>query len=210
MTVIKGNKAPGTDSDAIHDNVSSEISAITAKGTPVGADFLIIEDSEDSNNKKSITVADLPNGGGSEFPDDVFRVKGSVDATKKMAIEVDGLTTATTRTATMPDKDVTLGGIISVKESGVASSVANATETALSTNFAKVAGKVYQPVLMFDTNGGVTMKQSLFNTSLAAGVGEINYGFTEDASGNLQLFVNFDVGGMGDPQDIRWKVLEVG
>lgn len=49
----------GTDADAIHDNVAGEISAITAKGSPVGADHLLIEDSEDSDNKKNITIADL-------------------------------------------------------------------------------------------------------------------------------------------------------
>jgi hypothetical protein len=48
------------DADAIHDNVAGEIAAITAKATPVSADFLVIEDSEASNAKKSITLADLP------------------------------------------------------------------------------------------------------------------------------------------------------
>lgn len=52
------------DQDAIHDNVASEISAITAKGTPTAADFLLIEDAADSNNKKRITIGDLPGGGG--------------------------------------------------------------------------------------------------------------------------------------------------
>ena len=49
-----------TDADAIHDNVASEISAITPKGTPIDGDFLIIEDSAAANVKKSITVGDLP------------------------------------------------------------------------------------------------------------------------------------------------------
>jgi hypothetical protein len=35
-------------------------------------------------------------------------VKGSVDATKLVRIEADGITTATTRVITMPDKDITL------------------------------------------------------------------------------------------------------
>jgi hypothetical protein len=48
------------DTDAIHDNVASEISAITAKGTPTTSDYLIIEDAADSNNKKSITLGSLP------------------------------------------------------------------------------------------------------------------------------------------------------
>lgn len=45
---------------------------------------------------------------GNEKPDNLFRVVGSGDATKKMAFEVDGITTATTRTVTMPDADVNL------------------------------------------------------------------------------------------------------
>lgn len=39
------------------------------------------------------------------FVDSVFRLLGSVDATKKLAFEVDGFTTATTRTLTPQDKD---------------------------------------------------------------------------------------------------------
>ncbi len=50
----------GVDSTAIHNNIASEISAIAAKGTPVNADFLLIEDSANSNNKKRITIGDLP------------------------------------------------------------------------------------------------------------------------------------------------------
>jgi len=53
----------GADSDAIHDNVASEISAITEKGTPVGADLILIEDSADSNAKKKIQITNLPGSG---------------------------------------------------------------------------------------------------------------------------------------------------
>ncbi len=49
--------------------------------------------------------------GSDEFADDVFRITGSADATKKAAFEVDGLTTSTTRTITMPDTNVDLGDI---------------------------------------------------------------------------------------------------
>lgn len=54
-----GGGGPGSDTTAIHDNVASEISAITAKGTPVAADFLVIEDSAAANVKKSITMGDI-------------------------------------------------------------------------------------------------------------------------------------------------------
>ncbi len=49
---------------AIHDDVASEISAITEKATPVSADMVVIEDSADSNNKKMVQVGNLPGGDG--------------------------------------------------------------------------------------------------------------------------------------------------
>jgi len=55
----------GADANAIHDNVSAEISAITEKTTPVSADLLLIEDSAASNAKKRVQVGNLPGGGGS-------------------------------------------------------------------------------------------------------------------------------------------------
>lgn len=50
----------GTDADAIHDNVSGEIAALTLKATPVSGDLLLIEDSADTNSKKKITLGSLP------------------------------------------------------------------------------------------------------------------------------------------------------
>jgi len=52
----------GADSTAIHDNVASEISAITEKVTPVSGDFVIIEDSAASNVKKRVQIGNLPGG----------------------------------------------------------------------------------------------------------------------------------------------------
>src|SRR3972149_5017109 len=51
------------DPRAIHDNESSEISAIANKATPAAGDFLIIEDSAAGNIKKHILVSSLPTGG---------------------------------------------------------------------------------------------------------------------------------------------------
>ncbi len=47
-----------------------------------------------------------------EFDDSQFRVFGSADDTKQIAFEVDGLSTATTRTITPQDKNLTLGYFI--------------------------------------------------------------------------------------------------
>lgn len=60
--------AGGTDADAIHDNVSGEINAVTEKASPVAADKILIEDSEDSNSKKHVQIGNLPGGGSSAAP----------------------------------------------------------------------------------------------------------------------------------------------
>ncbi len=49
------------------------------------------------------------------FTDATALVKGSADATKLLRFEVDGLTSSTTRIATMPDKDITLIGVEDVR-----------------------------------------------------------------------------------------------
>jgi hypothetical protein len=49
----------GSDSTAIHDDVSGEIVLVTLKGTPLAADFLLIEDSAASHAKKSITIGGM-------------------------------------------------------------------------------------------------------------------------------------------------------
>ncbi len=46
--------------------------------------------------------------GGNEYVDNVFRIKDNGDTTKKLAFEVSAITTATTRTLTVPDYDATI------------------------------------------------------------------------------------------------------
>ncbi len=52
----------GADGSAIHDDVAGEIAGVTVKGTPVGADFLLIEDSAAANAKKHVLISSLPSG----------------------------------------------------------------------------------------------------------------------------------------------------
>ena len=54
----------GTDADAIHDNVADEIHLVTEKASPVAADVILGEDSEDSWNKKRFPLTGLLGGGG--------------------------------------------------------------------------------------------------------------------------------------------------
>jgi hypothetical protein len=51
-----------TDDDAIHDNQSGEIAAITEKASPASGDWLLIEDSEAANVKKAVQIGNLPGG----------------------------------------------------------------------------------------------------------------------------------------------------
>lgn len=76
------------------------------------------------------TVTNTSTGGGSSLPvvDTTSIVKGSVDATKLMRIEVDGLTTATTRTATMPDEDITFGTDADAIHDNIAAEISVLTE----------------------------------------------------------------------------------
>lgn len=53
----------------------------------------------------------LASAGGTTFADDVFRIQDNADATKQIAFEASNIATATTRTITMPNSDVSLGDI---------------------------------------------------------------------------------------------------
>jgi len=55
-----------------------------------------------------------------EIADNLFRILGSSDATKKIAFEADELTTATTRTITMIDKDVDFNDFFQLLTAGEA------------------------------------------------------------------------------------------
>lgn len=55
----------GVDPTAIHTDIDSEIDSLTEKVTPDDDDLLVIEDSDDSLNKKKLKIKNLPSGGGS-------------------------------------------------------------------------------------------------------------------------------------------------
>jgi len=56
---LAGTSLAGRDTDAIHDNASGEISALTEKTSLVDADLVLIEDSEASNAKKKVQRVNL-------------------------------------------------------------------------------------------------------------------------------------------------------
>ena len=72
-----------------------------------------------SSNELSYNGVVLINSSGS-FLDSTFRIGDGSDATKKIALEASGISTATTRTITMPDADVNLGSLVNANISASA------------------------------------------------------------------------------------------
>ncbi|HKJ45010.1 MAG TPA: hypothetical protein VJ991_04195, partial [Balneolales bacterium] len=48
------------DTDYVNVSVSGQIESVTEKATPIGADLLLIEDSEDTFSKKKVSISNLP------------------------------------------------------------------------------------------------------------------------------------------------------
>ena len=70
--------------------------------------FSIVQN-EDLRGKFPSSAAGGGVTGGSEFPDTVFRIQDDGDPTKEIAFEASTISTASTRTITVPDHDVKLG-----------------------------------------------------------------------------------------------------
>ncbi len=85
------NLPGGADADAIHDNVSGEISLITEKVTPVSADLLLIEDSAASNAKKRVQIGNLPGGGGPPFSN-IAEANGDITTTSTTDVVATSMT----------------------------------------------------------------------------------------------------------------------
>ena len=95
---------------AITDNtgwLQVPVTHVASNGTISNTDTLYI--SFIRTGAKGDTGATGPAGAGSDTPaDNVFRIQDQTDTTKQIAFEASGITTSTTRTVTMPDKDLTL------------------------------------------------------------------------------------------------------
>ena len=134
----------GTDANAVHVNVGGEINGITAKATPTSSDILLIEDAADSNNKKKITIANLPatSDASAVHVDaaneitaitekttvanaDEFIIEDSGDSGNKKSIKrkaiIDSIVVSTASTATLTiDADVTDLSVITAQSEALA------------------------------------------------------------------------------------------
>ena len=133
----------GTDANAVHVNTGNEINGITAKATPTSSDILLIEDAADSNNKKKITIGDLPATSDSNAvhvnaaneitaitekttvaSNDEFIIEDSADSGNKKSIKrktvIDPISTSTASTATLTvDADSTDFAAITAQSEGL-------------------------------------------------------------------------------------------
>lgn len=71
-------------------------------------DHLILADASDDDNLKRAKASDFIGAGSAVFLDSTFRVQHVSDPTKETAFDASAITTATTRTISMPDNDVNL------------------------------------------------------------------------------------------------------
>jgi hypothetical protein len=79
----------GSDTSAIHDNAAGEIDAVTEKVAPVSGDFLLIEDSADSYNKKKVQVGNLPSSSGTDTSAIHDNASGEINAIGEKTVPAD-------------------------------------------------------------------------------------------------------------------------
>ncbi len=117
------------------------------------------------------------------FVDNIFRVVGSVDPTKKIAFEADGLTTATTRTLTAQDRDITIGIVLATPQ---------ATTSGTSIDFTAIPSGVRRITLMFDgvsTSGISNLLVQLGDSGGVENTGYVAGGWTQGG-----VFTDFTAG----------------
>lgn len=148
-----------SDDDAIHDNVAGEIAAITEKASPANADLVVIEDSADSNNKKSVQVGNLPGGGGGgSAPDWAVDLTDNSDAADVVwdGSQVAGMTQVTvTGSETLTEKT----SVLSVLFSGQSGSDYNCL---LASHTFSVGDSFAVPIRLYYGSAGIAVAGVIF------------------------------------------------
>jgi hypothetical protein len=106
-----------------------------------------------------------------KFADNEFRIKGSVDGTKQIAIEVDGLTTGTTRTYTAPDKDGILALIADIPVPPFAPVIGSFANLTVKNNVSTPNTQIdvtADSIIMVD-NGGLSIKANTVAVTINCG-----------------------------------------
>ncbi len=129
----------GSDTSAIHTDTPAEIDGLAEKTTPVPGDWVVIEDSEDSYNKKKVDVDNLPGGGGGGT---ILKVIWSPDAPPASPSAYDSEFNAGSAGVPSGFTEYDPGSIISFDES---STYKKLVATITSATFA-VAGGIYRAI----------------------------------------------------------------
>lgn len=113
-------------------------------------------------------------GGGSSFVDNVFEVTDNLDATKKVALQVSGVTTATTRTLTIPDAS----GIVALLDGGAQTFSTTTTFSAATNTLGSSTGASTANVGSGVTTTGLTKTVNLGTAGASGSTTVINIGST--------------------------------
>jgi hypothetical protein len=127
------------------------------------------------------------------FKNNAFEVVDNSDTTKKVALSVSGVTTETTRTLTVPDKNGTIATTLDLPEtlstanntvvSGTYAATSSATITITATNTFSVGQTVY---VQFTNSSGSTLTNGNFSVVTATGSSfTITYGSSVTSSGTV-------------------------
>lgn len=129
-----------------------------------------------NDNENAVEVLD---GYTLEPQHDTFRIVDTTDVTKKLAFDASGLTTATTRTLTIPDRSLTLGGGSGTRQTAIAGASNLTLTAALSGSLVLVDGasQAYTLPALDGTTNGVFFDFVVTATSTAvtitAGAGDL-------------------------------------
>jgi len=141
-----------------------------------------------SGQTRTITMPDsnvtLGSGGGSSppFTDSDPLIKGSSDISKLLKFEVDGFTTATTRTITIPNSSTTMAGLSVLSQTWTGTNIFAGITTVIDSNFGIKDFSDNTKVINFDASlisSSTTRTYSLPNTTTTlAGLGVVSQSWT--------------------------------
>jgi len=94
------------DRDIDFDAVATSIPTDSGTATPAAGAFTIAGGTNITTSASGSTVTITSSAGGPEFTDDTFRIIDDGDNTKKLAFQASGITTSTTRTWTIDDRNI--------------------------------------------------------------------------------------------------------